>query len=323
MMIKTPKLLLTILAGALMSMTIPVVTQAQTIDDAGTAFNNAVQLIDTDVTGAIKAFETCIEVCDKVGDEANDLKAQSMAQVPALYYKNTIALYSAKDLSGAVKAGQATIEAAKKYNDMDLAAKATDVTAQFYFAVGNDFLKTKDLTSALDNFNAALELDPSQTKALLGLTLVYKEQDDFDNLGATAEKLIALNNNDDKFVQKSMGVIQKEFVIAGAKALQASQAEKAIGLLDKAFTYGDNSADANYYYTIAANMLKNYDKAIEMANKAIELEQKDKNKIYFELGKAYEGKADADNACIAYKKVAAGPNAAAAKYQIEQVLKCK
>ena len=322
-MIKTPKLLLTILAGALMSMTIPVVTQAQTIDDAGTAFNNAVQLIDTDVTGAIKAFETCIEVCDKVGDEANDLKAQSMAQVPALYYKNTIALYSAKDLSGAVKAGQATIEAAKKYNDMDLAAKATDVTAQFYFAVGNDFLKTKDLTSALDNFNAALELDPSQTKALLGLTLVYKEQDDFDNLGATAEKLIALNNNDDKFVQKSMGVIQKEFVIAGAKALQASQAEKAIGLLDKAFTYGDNSADANYYYTIAANMLKNYDKAIEMANKAIELEQKDKNKIYFELGKAYEGKADADNACIAYKKVAAGPNAAAAKYQIEQVLKCK
>lgn len=322
-MIKTPKLLLTILAGALMSMTIPVVTQAQTIDDAGTAFNNAVQLIDTDVTGAIKAFETCIEVCDKVGDEANDLKAQSMAQVPALYYKNTIALYSAKDLSGAVKAGLATIEAAKKYNDMDLAAKATDVTAQFYFAVGNDFLKTKDLTSALDNFNAALELDPSQTKALLGLTLVYKEQDDFDNLGATAEKLIALNNNDDKFVQKSMGVIQKEFVIAGAKALQASQAEKAIGLLDKAFTYGDNSADANYYYTIAANMLKNYDKAIEMANKAIELEQKDKNKIYFELGKAYEGKADADNACIAYKKVAAGPNAAAAKYQIEQVLKCK
>lgn len=323
MMIKTSKLLFTILAGALMSFTNPVQLQAQTIDDAGAAFNNAVQLIETNVPEAIKAFESCIEICDKVGEEANDLKSQSMAQVPALHYKNTIALYSSKDLPGAVKAGLATIEAAKKYNDMDLAAKATDITAQFYFAVGNDYLKNKDLQSALDNFNAALELDPSQTKALLGLTLVYKEKDDYESLEATADKMMALNATGDKYIEKSMGVIQKEFVIAGAKALQASQAERAATLLDKAFAYGENSADANYYYAIAANMLKNYDKAVETANKALELEQKDKNKIYFELGKAYEGKGEADNACLAYKKVTAGPNAQAAKYQIEQVLKCK
>jgi len=41
------------------------------------------------------------------------------------------------------------------------------------------------------------------------------------------------------------------------------------------------------------------------------------------LAQAYQGNGDNANACANFKKVKEGPNVDAAKYQVEQVLKCK
>ena len=68
--------------------------------------------------------------------------------------------------------------------------------------------------------------------------------------------------------------------------------------------------------------LPNWQKAIEFGNKAVNLEQKSKSKIYFELGKAYEGIGNKSEACNAYKKVTDGPNVAAAQYKVNTEFKC-
>jgi hypothetical protein len=73
---------------------------------------------------------------------------------------------------------------------------------------------------------------------------------------------------------------------------------------------------------IAYNGESKWDDAITAANKALELETADKSDIHFELGKSYEGKGDGAAACQSYKSVTGGANVSAAKYQIEQVLKC-
>ncbi len=86
--------------------------------------------------------------------------------------------------------------------------------------------------------------------------------------------------------------------------------------------YQAGSADTYYYLAIAYNKTKAYSKAIEAANKALGMKEGDKSDIYFELGQALQGKGDASGACGAYKKVSTGPNVDAAKYQVEQILKC-
>ena len=73
---------------------------------------------------------------------------------------------------------------------------------------------------------------------------------------------------------------------------------------------------------LAYNKQKKYADAISAANTGINLEAGDKSNLQFELGKAYEGKGDAANACTAYKAVVSGPNIKAAAFQVKEVLKC-
>ena len=75
---------------------------------------------------------------------------------------------------------------------------------------------------------------------------------------------------------------------------------------------------------MAYNSAKQFTKGIEAAKKALELKKEgDKNPIYFVLAQAYQGAGDNANACKYFKMVKQGPNVDAAKYQVEQVLKCK
>ena len=90
--------------------------------------------------------------------------------------------------------------------------------------------------------------------------------------------------------------------------------------------YGEGDANTYYYYALAYNKIKDWDKAIISANKALEIEKDEKDakaKIYFELGTAYYGKGDTSEACKAYKDAAYGDYVAQANYQLKEVLKCQ
>jgi tetratricopeptide (TPR) repeat protein len=73
------------------------------------------------------------------------------------------------------------------------------------------------------------------------------------------------------------------------------------------------------------NEQSRYQDAVNSAQRAIDLFNGTKDetaKIYFELGKAYEGLGDITRACAAYNDAAYGNYEASAKYQMEHVLKC-
>jgi len=74
---------------------------------------------------------------------------------------------------------------------------------------------------------------------------------------------------------------------------------------------------------LAYNKQKKYTDAISAANSGLTIEGADISSMQFELGKAYESKGDAANACKAYKAVVSGPNVQAAAFQVKEVLKCK
>ena len=66
---------------------VPFTGISQINNDAISAYNEGAQLIKSDPSGAIEAFNKCIKLCDAVGDEAEETRVLAETQLPGLYYK--------------------------------------------------------------------------------------------------------------------------------------------------------------------------------------------------------------------------------------------
>lgn len=294
---------------------------AQTMDDAGASFNNAVKLIETDVNGAIEAFKSTITLCEKVGPDADELKKQAMAQIPGLYYRNVLKANEEKNFQGAIDACQPALEAAQTYNDEATKSAVEKLLPQLYLALGLEQFKAKDYTGADASFSKSLELDPGNIKTMDFKLKVYGVTEDYAKMSETLDAMTALDANDE-LVVKGKDFVAKRYFIAGAKALKGKDNAGAADMLAKSVSYNED-AKAYNYLGIAYNGLKKWDEAIDALNKAIALETKDKSDLYFQLGTALQGKGDNAGACDAFKKVTTGPNVKGAEYQMKQVLKCQ
>ena len=296
--------------------------KAQSIEEAGTVFNEAIQLMQTDIAGAAAKFEEAIAICEKVGEEGNDIKSQAIAQIPPLYYNQAVKLQGEGKQDEAIATALTAKEKAEKYGNEAIKKKSTDLLTQLYYVKGNEQAKNKDFAGALASYDNALKTDPKFFRAIYGKALVYVMQDDLENAEATYKELLTAAGPDDELVKRTAGSLGKKYAVAAAKAVKANKPAEALTKVDKALSYGEENANTYYYQLLAANQLKKWDLAIGAAKKALPLEEKDKNKIYFELGKAYEGKGNKAEACNAYKQVTAGPLVQNAQYQMKQVLKC-
>lgn len=313
-------LILSILAGLIVITGNTV--KAQSVEQAGEVFNEAIQLMQTDIAGAAAKFEEAINICEKVGEEGNEIKLQAIAQIPPLYYNYAVKLQGEGKQNEAIDAALVAIEKAEKYGNTDIKEKSTDLLVQLYYVRGNEQAKNKDFAGAIASYDKSLKADPRFYRALYGKALVYVMQDDLENAEAVYNQLLEAVGSEDELVKRTAGSLGKKYSVAAAKAVKANKASEALTLVDKALSFGEETANSYYYQLLAANQLKKWDLAIEAAKKALPLEEKDKNKIYFELGKAYEGKGDKEEACKAYKQVTAGPLVQNAQYQMKQVLKC-
>ena len=135
--------------------------------------------------------------------------------------------------------------------------------------------------------------------------------------------LFGMGGEDAKTIGAAKDAAATAFLNAGAKALQSNGYAKAIENLNASLEYNNAEPKAYYYLALAYNGTSKWDDAITAGNKALELTTEDKSDIYFQLGLSYEKKGDATAACENFKKVTTGNNVAAAKFEIEQTLKCK
>ena len=301
---------------------------AQSVEAVGQKYNEAIEFYKAkDYARAIPALEQAVEMGNKAGDEAVDMTANAETALVKAYKNYGITLYKKKKYDDAVATLEKGAAFATKTGDAKSAKKFKSIIPQIYAGHGNSLTKSKKYDEALVQFDNALAKNPNCIRAFMGKENVYKDKGEYTKMMEYADKAIAVGASNSKQVKradKAKKIAYLGLYKAGGEELGNGSSSKALNYFNDALKYG--AGDANLYLNMAMayNSSKNFSKGIEAAKKSLSLKgDGDKNGIYFILAQAFEGNGDAASACTNYKKVTAGPNVDAAKYQVEQVLKCK
>ncbi len=300
---------------------------AQTVDDAGQKFNAANEQFKANAfSQAVKLYEQALKSAKAAGPDAADLQGKIENQLTSAYFKNGISLYRKRQFDQAIAQLKNSKKMAQVTQNAKFAALATTYIARVYSTKGLIFIKKKQLPQASAQFAEALKVKPNCVNAIYGNSLVARAQGNMTQMMTIIEKLGKMGATDPraaKIYAKAKSIAYKTLLNNGAIELQKEHASKALVYLQDAAKYHSGTSILFYYTALANLKLSKWSAAIAAANKAVALAKNDKSDMYFTLGQAYQGKGDKTNACKAFKKVVKGPNVAAAKYQIKQVLKCK
>ena len=303
---------------------ISVLVFSQSMNEAGQAFNDGLQKAKAkDYSAAIDAYRSCVDICNSVGVDGEDLKSKAAAQIPVAYYNQGKAQYKAKKFDDAIRSFESTNSTALEVNDEKNAERSSKYLARVYNSKGTGLYSAKKYDDAIAMFEKSISYDETYERAYYGKSLVYRKQSNADAYKAEVDYLVENGKEGSKTVAKAKSTAVKFFANSQAgKAIQAGNFKKAIEMVKYGQSYGAINAQAHFFAALSYNNLSQWQNAIDAATKAMATEKKSKSNIYFELGKAYEGLGNKAKACSSYKNVSDGPNVASAKYKIETELKC-
>ncbi|MDX9930254.1 MAG: hypothetical protein RBS37_10430 [Bacteroidales bacterium] len=328
MTINYKSLLKSLTVVAIMVLSVNVSAQV-TMKEVADAFNRGVQLAPTSPEMAIASFEQAIKYADEVGgDEAMAAKNNAMTQIPKLYFDWARSLAGKNDLNGALTQLKNCITASTKYNNTQYPQMAKPTIASIYLALGNNAMKEKKYDEAVASYDSSIEYDPKSIKAYLGKVLLYNERGMPDKMVEAA--MGGMNSNprpaDLAVVEDIKKVVSAYYFNSAQKTMQAKEYPATEENLQNAIKFGMDANPIVYYQLGLARISMNkWDDAVLALLDAADLDEgqaADKAKYYFNLGKCYEALGNAPKACESYKKALYGEFAAAAKFQIENVLKC-
>lgn len=307
-----------------------VVGFAQTLQEVVDARNKGSELMAAgDLDGAIAEFEKCVDLAKKVGEDAEEHQILVENNLPNLYLTKATKINATKDYPATLKALDATVAAAEKYNNPDVKGKAEKTIPQIYLAMGIADYSAKKYDEAIQNLDQAVARDPNMANAYFIKGVCYQTLADEANMAENYMQAIEKANatGDAATFQKAQSALSKYYYNAGITARKAQKWDDAIVAFTKTVEVDNQNADAFYAMAGCYNSKKNFDQAIASCEKALELragaESKAFDPIYYELGTAYAGKKDNGKACDCFKKIVNEPFLASAKYQIETALKCK
>lgn len=300
---------------------------AQEKNDAIKVFNEGVEFMKASDSRAIESFESCIRICEQIGDSANDIKARAIKVLPDLYFQKAFDLLTIdKKIEESLKASKKTLEVAEKYGDTKTKESTQKIMIQAYSSMATTFVSSKDNVRAIQAFDSVLMINPDHILSIYNKALIYKGLDNAPKFTETIDLYIEKlqPSNDTVKIGQARKIARDYFRIAGGKANQANKLTDAINLLNTASKYG---ADKNIYYQYASvyNKQKKFALAVENAQKGLALETgapEDKAKFYFELAQAQFGKGETTSACESYKNAMYGPFLQASKAQLTN-LKCQ
>jgi tetratricopeptide (TPR) repeat protein len=322
-----------VLILSLVLLGINMMVSAQKLDDVITLFNEAADKTNkAEYEAAIADFENLIVLAEQVGPEANDLKAKSQEQLPVLNWQLAAAELKQKKFEEAIPHLEKVVEYTSKFNTKpDLNERASRILPQVYTAVGTTLFRDKKYDEAIKLFDKAIKNDEGFTAGYLGKGLIYAEQDDEKNMIGNLEKAIELakQQNDAKTVETATSRIARYYTTIGDMEREAMDEfdedyTYPIEFYQKALSYDENYADANYWMAFINNKKMEYDAAIEYAQKALSTETDEVKiaAINFELGNAYTNTAQYDLACAAFNNALVGPIEEMALRRKEKVPGC-
>lgn len=301
---------------------------AQTKEEAGNAFNAALELSKTDMSGAIIKIQDVIKMCATVGKEADSLKMKCTTVLPVWQYNVGNNFLKDKNFDLALPAFEKSNDYAIAYADKNIEDKSEAQLVKLYTNKGNILLKAEKADSAILFLDKALKLDPAYSKALYAKGQAYKKKGDNVKMQENMELTIAAaaKTNDTTTIKVAKNAIATSLYTEGKTAFTKKSYSEAVTKLNNALSFDYKSKELYYLLATANNNLKKFDEAIEAANLGMVMEDQAPDKLarfYYEVAKAFEGKKDVGNACANYKKSAVGTFKASAEYQMKTVLKCQ
>lgn len=301
---------------------------AQTKEDAGNAFNAALELSKTDMAGAVVKMQDVIKMCAIVGKDADSLKMKCTTVIPVWQYNVGNNFLKDKKYDQAKTAFEKSNEYAISYSDNNIKEKSESILSKLYVNDGNNLVKTQKYDDAIIYFEKALKFDPEYSKAYYANALAYKKKGDNVKMQENMDKAIAsaTKENDTITVNAAKNAVASSLYQEGAAAFKKKAYGEAAEKLNNSLAYDKSNKEVYYLLAVSNNNLKKYDESVVAANSGITLEEQTSIKLarfYYEIAKAYEGKQDTQNACENYKKAAVGTFKASADYQMKTVLKCQ
>jgi tetratricopeptide (TPR) repeat protein len=323
----TAKRFFPLLLGLLLIATLDM-AQAQSREDAILAFNEGLEKIQSgDRAAAINSFKQAIDISNRVGSEADDIRGRAQSQVPRLQLAIASDLYRERRYEDAIKGFQEAREYAQRFGDTQIQRAAEGNIPIIYFVMGNNAFRANNHDQALVYYNRSLEYNPNNPKPHYSKGLVFRAQENVDDALDSFDRAIqlALQTNDQQTEREAEAAARDMLVFRAAKMIEAGQARRAIPLLERSMQYDAEHANTYYRMAEAFNLTGNWDRAIASANDALRYERGgrvDRAKIYFELGTAYKNMGNNQLACDNFRQAAFGSFRSAAEHQIEHELKC-
>ncbi len=310
---------------------VTMVTMAQDEKEIIDAYNKGVQLLNSDTKAAIASFQKCISLADdaeELSEKGEQTKKLAEDQVPKLYYKLAVGSYKKHDFQGAINYFEQTNKMAKKYGNTALAQKSKRLIPKLYYAWGKQEYSKKNYDQALKIFDQGIAVNPDLASAYLGKALVYDKLKQEAPMTEAADKAIeiAKKTHDQKTLNNARKFMRNYTYNHAVIAIQGNKQNEAEKYLNESIKYGNTSPDVYYELGKIQRKKGKYAEALTYLQKALSLDQGNdvvKAKYYFALGKVYEGMNKKTEACAAFRKALHPPYDESAKYELEQVLKCK
>ncbi len=301
--------------------------QGQSLKDAIDAYNTGLDLKETDIRASIASFEKSIEIASLLGAEGEEVKEQAEIQIPGLHFDMAMAQYRERNIPEAISGFEETIVVADQYNDPNTKRRSESVLHQLYAIQANTLFRENENEEALALFDKALAINPQHARSHLGKGLVYRRLEDAENFKASMDLALetALMTNEEQIAQTAESTARDFFLVRAVRSKGENNLEQAIDFLSTSLSYDESFPETHFLLATIYNEQRRYQDAVNSAQRAIDLFDGNKDetaKIFFELGKAYEGLGDTTRACAAYSDAAYGNYEASAKYQMEHVLKC-
>ena len=301
---------------------ITVISSAQTLQEVADVLKNGSELNAAgDLDGAITELEKCVEMAKKVGADAEEHQIVAESALPNLYLQKANKINATRDFPATVKALEAAIAAAEKYNNADVKEKAEKTLPQVYYAMGASDFQAQKYKDAIQNLDQAIVRDPNMAAAYFIKGAAYQSMKDEAKMEENYK--LAIEKGD----ARGKAQLTRYYNNAGATAQKAQKWDDAIAAFKKTVEVDNENSDAYYSLSICYNNKKSWNDAISAGEKALELrsggEAKALDGIYYQLGTAYAGRNNNAKACEYFKMIGEGPFLAGAKYQIETALKCK
>lgn len=221
-------------------------------------------------------------------------------------------------------------EIAEEFGDEEVAQQATAAIPQLHYIRSIIEFRNDNHEAAMEDLDTAIEMNANYAVAYYQKGVVAKSMnpEDVDGFMQWYDRAIEVAErvNDNRTLNNAREGAAEELIYRAVSLKDERRYDRAIELLNRAFNYQPESADAHYRLAEVYNLRGNWDQALQHASRALELESggvTDKAKIYFELGTAYKGQGNKENACNAFENARYGDFTDPANHELQFELKCE